>query len=213
MKEIEKYRSELSKQTNLDFAQALFNADNIDDYFIELVVVILNEDLNVKEISSYLDFIYRVDGLISRYGYSSYVQNRSVQIAITKIRFGSIEIVIERLLNSTDADKLIIIWLALKYLPTIVNSLTDSVSKVMDVMIKREEYLDKKDRRKFRKQIRELINEEVELMSLDKKGKEKLVNILDEVYMKNRRRLAPASRFAKKFVQSVKLVLKEKNSP
>lgn len=215
MNELEKYQSRVPKRLKLDIAKVLFpnlNAEGYYEFYIELVIVIAGENLNIKEFSSYLDIVYRIDGLMSESGYSKYVHNRHNQIEITKIRFGSVELIIEKLLNSSDADKLVVIWLALKYLPQVVNSITDSAGKIVDVLVKREEYLEKRDRRKFRKQIRELINEEVELSILDKKEKEKLVNLLDEAYLKNSKRLPPASRFAKDFVQSVQSVLKEKNS-
>lgn len=212
MNEIEKYQSKVPIQSKLGIAKSLFQDDNIEDYNINLLIIIVEENLNIKEFSSYLDFIYRIDGLMSELGYNKYVHSRYAQIEITKIRAGSVEIIIERLLNSPEADKLVIIWLALKYLPQLVNSLTDSASKIMDLAIKKEEYIEKRDRRKFRKQIREVINEEVELTLLDKKQKEKLVNLLDEVYSKNRTRLPSSFRFAKDFVQSVQLIIKEKSN-
>lgn len=215
MKQIEKYQLKAPKRLHTDIAKLLFHDVDAGEYYepyIELLIKISEDNLNIKEFSSYLDIIYRVDGMMSESGYNKYVHNRNRQIEITKIKFGSVELIIERLLNPTDADKLVVIWLVLKYLPQVTNSITDSIGKLADVLVKREEYLEKKDRRKFRKQIRELISEEVELTPLDKREKEKLVDLLDEAYVKNRRRLASASRFAKEFVQSVQLLIKEKNS-
>jgi hypothetical protein len=96
-------------------------------------------------------------------------------------------------------------------LPQIVNTAADSTSKFYDILLKHEDLLEKRDRRRFRKHIRDVINEEVELVNLDRKSKGKLVDLLDEIYMRNGRNVVPASRFARHYVKKVKLARKSSN--
>lgn len=105
-----------------------------------------------------------------------------MQIEIDEIRFGSWEIVIQRFLGSVDADKLAIIYLALKFLPDIIRTFSDSIYRYYEIMDKREDFLEKRDKRIQRKKIRELINQEFGFSNLDKKQREKLV---EWRYLKN----------------------------
>lgn len=136
-----------------------------------------------------------------------------MQIEIDEVRFASWEIVIQRFLGTLDADKLAIIYLALKFLPNIIQTFSDGVYQYYEIMDKREDFLEKRDKRIQRKKIRELINQEFEFSNLDKKQREKLVEILEELYQKTDNKLIPASRLANKTIKSLKInpIKKKKN--
>jgi|SRR6185436_1319926 len=199
------------KRRDFKLAPTIFKQSVGGSDEIELIISIASGRINVKELSCYLDFIYRIDGMLSPAGYASYVHNPNLQIEIDEIRLGSWELIIQSILNSFEADKLVIFWLTLKYLPNTLNNLLDIPIKTIDFLNKREEYLEKKDRRKLRKNIRELVKSEVDLTGLDDRKKKQLVNILDELYARNTRRLTPSIRFAKKFIKSIKLIPRKKN--
>ncbi|WP_242922016.1 hypothetical protein [Pontibacter liquoris] len=211
MANIERFSSSPRKLATA-LTNLFFENTNLDYNAIELEISIDSENLNVREFSSYLDIIYRIDGMTSELGYSRYAQIPEAQIQISEIRFGSVLIFIERLLNEFDVNNIAIIWISLKLLPKVINTATQSGVQIFEMLNKREEYLEKRDRRKLRKKIRESINEDDELQIIDKNLKEKLVDLLDEIYFKNSRRLGPASRFANKSVKSVNLNPKRKNN-
>ena len=205
MNEIQKYSDNLLAVSKLGLTKHIFEQVSDDFNAVELIISMQNSGLNVKELSTYLDFIYRIDGHLSEIGYLKYVHNQRLQIEINSIRFGSWEIVIERFLNTVDADRLTILFLALKFLPKIVQTVIDNIHKYYEILNNREDYLEKKDRRKSRKEIRDLINQEQGFSTLDKKQKEKLVTILEELFKATDKQKVPASRFAQKSVKDIKL--------
>lgn len=211
MPNIERYLKHLPAISNLKLAKLLFDKESNDDDTIELIITINNEDVNFKELSSYFDLIYRLDGHLSEIGYLKYVHNPNAQIKIDDVRIGSWEIVIERLLKSIEADKLVIIYIALKYLPNVIQAVVDNVHKYYQVLDLREDFLEKKEKREKRKIIRELINHDSEFTNLEKKQKEKLIAILEELYDKSNAKTVPASRLAQKSIKGIKLKLKKKN--
>lgn len=211
MSNIEKYEQHLPEKLSENLIKVLF-ANIEDDDAIQLQITIEDYDLSVKDFSTYLHFIYKVDGLLSDIGFLSYSRLYRGQIKIAKVEHGSIELIIERLFTEYGADRLIIIWLALKYIPKLMTGTLDTVHKFYDTLVKREEYLEKRDRRKIRKEIRELLNEEAELINLDKKAKEKLVDILDELYLRNSRKLNSIGHFGGDKVKSVALKTKKKKN-
>ena len=81
----------------------------------------------------------------------------------------------------------------------------DTGLKYIEYKDKREDYLEKKERRKFRKAIREAIAEDDELNSVDKQTKDKIIDVLDKLYVKNSNHLPAASRFVSKSVKETKL--------
>ncbi|PTX22677.1 hypothetical protein C8N40_101504 [Pontibacter mucosus] len=211
MTNIERFSSSPQK-LGTALTKLFFEKSNLDNNAVELEISIDSGNLSVREFSSYLDIIYRIDGMTSELGYNRYVQIPEAQIQISEIRFGSVLIVIERLLQNLDATNIVIIWISLKLLPKVINATTQSGIQIFEMLNKREEYLEKRDRRKFRKKIRDSINEDNELQEIDKNLKEKLVDLLDEIYFKNSQRIGPASRFADKSVKSVQIKTKRKNN-
>lgn len=215
MSNIEKHRGNpialSASKTNL--LNLLFEQIPEEYNAIELVISFDENSIKIKELSAYLDVIYRFDAHLSDIGFNRYIHYPNLQIEIDEIRFGSWEIVIQRFLGSVDADKLAIIYLALKFLPNIIRTFSDDIYRYFEIMDKREDFLEKRDKRIQRKKIRELINQEFEFSNLDKKQREKLVEILQELYQKTENKLIPASRLASKTIKSLKInpVKKKKN--
>jgi hypothetical protein len=190
----------------------VFFEDISDEYnAIELSIQMNDKELNVKELSSYLDLIYRIDGQLSEYGYSRYVHNPSMQIEIDQIRFGSWIIVIERFLKSIEGEKLVILFLGLKYLPLVVKTIADSFERYYEIMNKREDYIEKKDSRRKRKEIDKLLANEDGFAKLDKKERKKLVLIIEGLFDNNKGKIVAASRFAQKSIKDIRIKPAKKN--
>ena len=204
MSNIEKYQSKLPSINNVELVRS-FIPDVEPDDAIELVISFPNEGINVRELSSYLKIIYRVDGFLSDKGLLSYSHNRSDQIAFTNIRLGSVELIIERLLSSVDGQRLVTLFLFLKYLPIAANTVFDLGAKYYSIQLQREELEEKRDKRKLRKHIRDLINEELKNPALDKKMRERLVTILAELYHQNLKELVASSRFVHHHLKKLEL--------
>lgn len=212
MANIERFSSSSPQKIGSTLTTLFFEEANQEDNCIELVISIDSNHLSIKEFSSYLDFIYRIDGMTSELGYKRYVQIPRAQIEISEIRFGSLLIIIEKFIDELDGKTLVIIGLCLKYLPQVIKTSTEASVHLFDMLNKREDYLEKKDRRKLRKSIRDSIKEDEALQGINKNLKEKLVDLLDEMYVKNTQRIGPASRFASKSVKSIKIKTKRKNN-
>lgn len=214
MSNIEKYQHKNPSLRKLNLSQSLFKDVANDFDSLELAIKIQQTDVNVKELSSYLEFIYKVDGHLSEVSFSRYSHTPRRQIEISEVRFGSWDIVIERVLNGIDADRLAIIYFTLKFLPKIIETFIDKIHTYYQILETRENYLEKRENRKKRKELRKLINDEQELNFLDKKQKEKIVLVIESLYEKAGDTNIPASRFAQKFIKEIKLTPKKsrKNS-
>lgn len=202
MSNIQKRENSFLSQYNLNVDEILFGEYVGDIESVELVITIEDKNLNVKEFSSYLDFIYQTDGYLSKYGFLSYSKMPRVQLEITETRKGSLVLIIEKILANIDGQNLMIIYLVLKFLPTVIKASMNSVEKYYSILDKREDYLEKKEARKFRSPLKKAIFSDDELSSMSDKQKEKLAKQLNKFYKKNN---LAASRFAQKFIKNIEI--------
>jgi hypothetical protein len=209
MLNIEKYQNKTPSLSKLKLSQSIFKDVANDFDYLELFIKIQDTNINIKELSSYLELIYKIDGQLSEVSFARYSHTPRHQIEISEIRFGSWDIVIERVLNDINADKLAITYFALKFLPKIIETFVEKIHTYYQILETRENYLEKRANRQKRKELRKLINDEKELDFLDKKQKEKIVLIINSLYEKVGDTTIPASRFAQKFIKDIKLLPKK----
>lgn len=177
---------------------ALIPADVSSDAVIELTIRIDQTRLNIREFTAYLDFIDRTYGRLTPAGLTSYAHKRWAQLEITSMRSGSVEIVISELVsNSDEVTRLIIIYLLLKYAPTMATAYRD--------------YEEARFTRERRKQLREQIQEDNEVAALDRELKNQLVRFFDICYQQEQRRIPRVRRFAARYVRRVFLQFKRRN--
>jgi len=226
MANIDRYSSSLPKKVGSDLTKLLFEDSYPESNCIELIISFKEKDINVKDLSSYLDLIYRIDGQLSKIGYTRYVQMPRIQIKITEFRIGSVEVSIERLINSLDFNNIAIIGLCLRYLPSVIKTFIEVGDKYYEMLNKREDYLEKnnkrkskigdnindKSRRQIRKNIRNCITQDKHLPSINKKFKDSLVNLISNLFSKNLSKLNSSSRFANDAVNDIKISVKRKNN-
>lgn len=226
MPNIQKYSDKLPSLGNLDLTALIMQNAPQEIEGIELIITIRKEKLNVKDFSSYLNFIYRVDGHLSEQGLLSYSHYPDSQIAISEIRIGSYDIVFEWLKSAFhDYNKVVILYFTLKYLPKVIQSYLDAIYKAYQIADIREDVLEKrrkretreikaqrekKEKRAYKKELRGLFNEE--FPNLDKKQKEKLVETVAQLYLKVGYRNVSAARFAQQLMDDIKLFPKKKSS-
>ena len=199
---IQKRENPFPSRNNLNFKEILFQ--NYNDSFdsVELIISIDDKQINIKEFSAYLDFIYQTDGYLSEYGLLSYSKMPRVQLEISGLKKGSLLLIIEKLINGLDGQNLIVLYLVLKYLPNVIKVSIDSAKTYYTTLSVREDYLEKKEKRKFRNPLKKAIFSDIELNSMTDKQKEKLAEQLSKFYRKNN---LAASRFAQKFIKKIKL--------
>jgi hypothetical protein len=212
MSNIQLFKRNLVSISKSGLTRVVFE-DISDEYnAIELGIQMNDKELNIKELSSYLDLIYRIDGQLSEYGYTRYVHNQRMQIEIDRIRFGSWIIVIERLLKSIEGERLVILFLTLKYLPLLVKTFVDSFHRYYEIMNEREDYIEKRDNRRKRKELDKLLTNEDGFAKLDKKEKKKLILIIEGLFENNKGKIVAASRFAQKSIKDIRIKPTKKNS-
>jgi hypothetical protein len=208
MSNIQKSSNNLRLNSKLQLEKLMFNFEDGEFESIELVISIKDEGVNIKEFSSYLDFIYRIDGNLGKTKFLSYSKLPRVQLEISRFKQGSLEIIIEKILGTVDAQNLITIYLVLKYFPRVVSATLDGIHKIYEVLNAREDYLEKKGKRKENITLHKVINEDKGLEHLDKNDKDKIIKLISRFYEKPN---MPASRFAHKYIKSIELKPKRRN--
>jgi hypothetical protein len=177
---------------------ALVPVDVPSDAVIEIIIRIDQTHLNIREFTAYLDFIDRTYGRLTPEGLTSYAHKRWAQLEIASVRSGSVEIVISELVsNSDDVTRLIIIYLLLKYAPTMATAYRD--------------YEEARFTRERRKQLREQMQEDTEIAALDRELKNQLVRFFDSCYQQEQRRIPRVRRFAGRYVRRVYLQFKRRD--
>ena len=168
---------------------------------IELVIVTDNIDLNAGEFSAYLNFIDRAYGRLTPRGLRSYVQNRSNQLRISAQK-GSLQTVIEAVASHKEIiTALVVLRFLLKYIPAGIKHIASAYRDLEEASLTRLR----------RKQIREQINADKDLATLEQNSKNKLVHLFDAVYQKEKKALSKVQRFTLYHVRSITIRVKENN--
>ena len=200
-------RNSILPLKNLNLSEVILGEFDETDV-IELTISIADEHVNIKELSSYLDFIYWIDGNINKLGFASYSQMPRVQLEIARFQRGSWEIIIEKLASSEELQSLTVLYLLLKYLPSVIKAGLDGTYRYYEIIEKREDYFEKRNKRKFRSPLKQVIYEDRELEKVETSQLDKLYKFLSPFYSKNRN--VAASRFAMKFVSKITIKPRKK---
>ena len=115
-----------------------------------------------------------------------------MQLNITSFRRGSLELIIRDLVSNSELiAALIVIRFLLKYIPAGLKDLASAYRELEEASFTRQR----------RKQLREQINADKELVSLDHVVKRRLVTFLDLLYQREGRMLPKVRRFALHYVK------------
>lgn len=168
------------------------------DNYLELSIQFNAQDLNVREMAAYLEFLDRVYGRIVSDGLRSYAQRPEEQIQVNQFRSGSLEMIFQELITNLDkVSATIILGLVLKYLPDVLESLTTAYKNIEETKLIRLQ----------REQLRKKLQEEEQLKSLKNQELNQLAGYLCEIYRIEQRHLPAAGRFADKYVQEIRMIL------
>ncbi len=115
----------------------------------ELVITIADKDVNVREFAAYLSLMDRIYGRVSPGSLRPYSLTSYMQLRITEIRKGSLELsILEVLSHLRDTFPFLTLWLFLKYFPIAFKSISESVKNLADAYKSLEEARIVKERRK-----------------------------------------------------------------
>lgn len=161
---------------------------------IELLIRLKNDDISIRQLAAYLNFIDKAYGRLSPKGIINYSRSSKYELKVSEIRHGSLEIVISYLLaNPNEISALILVGLLLKYLPGIIKS---GLSAYRD-------YEEGRLAKARRQQIKEQIKNDEKLNGLKDRQVNQLCHFFDAMYGMDIRNLPKAYRFSKEMVIEV----------
>jgi len=161
-----------------------------------LSIIIEDAGVNLSEFAAYLGLIDRSYGRLSPLGIHAYSLRRKDQLKIGKFGYGSLWLeFIEHLANEQNIQILFIIYILLSCLPRGIERLSAAYKYYEGGRLLRER----------RKILRHKMRENPELNKLPDPRKNQLIAVIDELLLRGKRFLPKASRFAERYVRTVKI--------
>ncbi|HEX9654150.1 MAG TPA: hypothetical protein VGA99_10590 [bacterium] len=194
-----------------DLTEILVPKDVPPDSTLELTLSIEDQNVNVREFGAFLSFVDRVYGRLSPEGIYRYSHNERRQLYVTAIEKASIEIQITEMLSQIrESQNLLIVWLVIKYLPTLIKSTTEGIRNIAQSY---RDYQEGQLSREKRKQLRSQLQDGEITNKLSEERINQLVDLLDFVYSQEGPKLNPSVRFVLKFVKKVVIKIKSPHEP
>lgn len=170
-----------------------------EDSYLELSIRIADEDLTIRDLSAFLDLIDRVYGRLSEKGLPSYARKELGHLKINKLQKGSWELLLQEVITS--GYSLIVILLAVKYLPPAIQSLATAYNEVEQGRLAGTE----------RKRIKKEMEKDENLSALSNDRKNQLSELVEYLHDKEKKRLHRAIRFTQKRLLSIDVRVKPKD--
>lgn len=175
----------------------------LPDTIIELIICISGENLSIRDMSAFLEFIDHICGRLTPGGFRAYARREHGHLKISKMRKGSWELVLDTVFSYLKQSEIIfVIWLALKYLPHVIQAGATAYNEYEQGRLAREN----------RKRIRQEIEEDEKLRSLPANRRRELSSLLDILYSREADKLPRAIRFAKKSLMHVQIRVRRKKT-
>ena len=132
---------------------AVIPEDAPRDASIQLIIVMNDSDVNIREFGAYLGLIDRTYGRLSHKGLASYSQTPYAQLAVS-FRQGSLDVILSALISHIDSvTSIVVLRYLLKYLPT----------GLKEVAAAYRDYEEGRLVRERRRQLREEVKKDQEL--------------------------------------------------
>lgn len=172
--------------------------DTPRDSYLELSIRISDEDLTIRDLSAFLDFVDRIYGRLSEKGLPSYARREYGHLKISKLQKGSWELLLQEVVTSGYSHALIIIFLAVKYLPPAIHSLASAYNELEQGLLAREN----------RKRIRAQMKQDAELSKLSNARQSQLSELVEYLHEKEKKKLTRAIRFVQHRLIDIKVGIK-----
>lgn len=167
----------------------------------ELSIRITDQEIEVRDLSAFLAFVDDVYGRLSKDGLRSYAQRQREHLQITKMQQGSWELLLIETLASPHSAVLLIIFLALKYLPSGIQSLANAYNEVEQGRLARQN----------RKRIRKEMESDQKLSKLSARRRRQVAALIDELYEQEKQELPGTMRFVRKRLLAIGLRIRSAN--
>lgn len=192
-----------------------FDAFDINSDSIDLHIYINNEDLSLRELSRFLLFLDQTYGRLLIGDLRSYAWHKQLQLRVKEIKQGSIEIILTTILQYVpDPKALLILYLILKYVPKVVESVAKSIESISTSKNQSEQA---KLARANRKKLLAEIDRDERLTNLEIRRKRQVAELIDIIIRRFPEQSKPAIRVISGKVTSVKIKVRktiiEKDKP
>ncbi len=184
-----------------DLRDLYIPVDTPEGAYLELSIRIADEDLTIRDLSAFLDFIERIYGRLSEKGLPSYARKEHGHLKINKLQKGSWELLLQEVINSGYSHALIIIVLAVKYLPPAAQSIASTYNQVEQGLLAREN----------RKRIKVEMEQDEHLASLSKERQNQLSELVEYLHEKEKEKLHRAIRFTQERLLSINVKVKSRD--
>ena len=188
------------KTALVELREAFIPSETPDDSYLELSIRISDEDLAVRDLSAFLDFIDGIYGRLAKEGFQSYARREYGHLKIERIQKGSWELLLREAITSNYSYALIIILLAVKYLPPAINSLASAYNQVEQGRLARQS----------RKRIRVEMEQDEKISRLSKSRRLQLAELIEYLHEKEKDRLHKVIRFTQRRLLGMKFRIRRK---
>jgi hypothetical protein len=192
--------AKIPKTALVDLREVFIPTETPDNSYLELSIRIADENLVVRDLSAFLDFIDGVYGRLAKEGFQSYARRERGHLKVERIQKGSWELLLREVITSSYSHALIIILLAVKYLPPAINSLASSYNQVEQGRLARQN----------RKRIRAEMEQDERISRLPKSRRLQLAGLIEYLHEKEKYRLHKVIRFTHLRMLEIKVRIRSK---
>ena len=169
---------------------------------VRLSLAVQSSSMTVRQFSNYLLFLDRIYMRLSGEEPSSYGRVDNRQLRILDTRPGSLEMVIE-VLDKLDPARVVLVFLAMKYLPSVVRAIPGAIS---DLSVAYRNYWEGTEiRRRLKSGVRKELKPDQFLESLPSRKRSQLLDMILHLYAQYPDNLRQIERFASDHQLEVKL--------
>ena len=108
--------AKIPKTALVDLREVFIPTETPDNSYLELSIRIADENLVVRDLSAFLDFIDGVYGRLAKEGFQSYARREHGHLKVERIRKGSWELLLQEAITSSYSHAVVSQRLGLDYL-------------------------------------------------------------------------------------------------
>ena len=198
---MENLPARIPKSAVFDLNKIFIPIDAPDDSYIELSIRIDDKDVSLRDLGAFLELVHRIYGRLSEKGLKSYAHKEHGHLKVQEMRRGSWELILQEAIASGYSHALILAYLAVKYLPSAIESLANSYNQVEQGRLAKQQ----------RKRIRVEMEQDEAISKLSKKRRYQIADLVDYLHEKEKERLHRAVRFARQRLLSVSIKIRSKD--
>ena len=174
--------------------------DEAEDSNIEVSLRIADEALELRDLGAFVELVDRIYGRFSENGLQSYARREYGHLKVQEIRRGSWELILQEAIASGYSHALILVYMAVKFLPKTIESLA-TYNQVEQGRLAKQQ----------RKRIRAEMEQDEHLAKLPKERRKQLAALVEVLHEKEKERLHRAARFARRHLKGVNIHIRKRD--